>query len=73
MLLGIGAVGRALGSPARQALLPQLVPSELFSNAVTWNSSMFYIASVTGPAIGGRIMAMSDNGRGIRSGRDLPA
>ena len=56
-----GPSGWALGSPARQALLPQLVPAELFSNAVAWNSSVFYIASVTGPAVGGVVVAMSDN------------
>jgi MFS family permease len=61
LFLGIGAVGQALGSPSRAALLPQLVPSELFSNAVMWNSSVFYTASVTGPAIGGMILAMSGN------------
>ncbi len=52
-LLGMGAVGQALGSPSRAALLPQLVPAEMFSNAVAWNSSVFYVASVTGPVIGG--------------------
>ena len=61
LLLGIGAVGWALGNPARQALLPQLVPAELFSNAVAWNSSVFYIASVTGPVVGGIVVAMSSN------------
>ena len=58
LLLGIGAVGWALGNPARQALLPQLVPAELFSNAVAWNSSVFYIASVTGPVVGGAIVGV---------------
>ncbi len=60
-LLGIGAVGQALGSPSRSALLPHLVPTELFSNAVTWNSSVFYVGSVTGPVMGGVIVAMSDS------------
>jgi len=59
VLLGIGAVGWALGNPARQALLPQLVPAEIFSNAVAWNSSVFYIASVTGPIAGGLLVAAS--------------
>jgi MFS family permease len=61
LLLGTGAVGWALGTPARQALLPQLVPAEQFSNAVAWNISVFQIASVTGPAIGGIVVAMSDS------------
>lgn len=61
LLLGVGAVGQALGSPSRSAILPQLVPTGLFSNAVTWNSSVFYVASVTGPVIGGVVVAMSAN------------
>ncbi|MGQ9575603.1 MAG: MFS transporter [Thermoguttaceae bacterium] len=56
LLLGIGAIGQALGSPSRAALLAQLVRPEVFSNAVTWNSSVFQIASMTGPAIGGLIV-----------------
>ena len=56
VLLGVGAVGWALGNPSRQALLPHLVPSELFSNAVAWNSSVFYVASVTGPIAGGDLI-----------------
>jgi MFS family permease len=61
VLLALGAVGQALGSPSRAALLPQLVPSELFSNAVMWNSSVFYIASVTGPIVGGLIVGKFEN------------
>jgi MFS family permease len=57
ILLGIGAVAQALGNPSRSAMLPHLVPSETFVNAVTWNSTIYYLASVTGPAIGGGIMA----------------
>lgn len=39
-------------------MLPQLVPSETFSNAIAWNSTIFYLGSVTGPAVGGGIMAL---------------
>ncbi|MCR4413992.1 MAG: MFS transporter [Thermoguttaceae bacterium] len=53
VLLGIGAVSQALGGPSRAALLPQIVPQESFPNAVTWNTSVFQIASMTGPAAGG--------------------
>jgi MFS family permease len=60
-LLGIAAIGQALGSPSRAALLPQLIAPEVLPNAVTWSSSVFYIASVTGPAVGGGIMAFYEN------------
>lgn len=47
-----------LGRPARNALLPQLVPRESFHNVVTWNTTMFQISSVVGPAIGGFLIAI---------------
>jgi len=58
--LTVGAIGRALGSPSRASLLPQLVPAKIFSSAITWNSTAFYIATVTGPVVGGLIVAMSE-------------
>lgn len=60
-LLGVGAVAQALGSPSRAALLPQLVSSKQFSRAVTWNSSVFYIALVTGPVAGGLLLTADGN------------
>ncbi len=60
LLLGVGAVGQALNSPSRSALLPQLVPTEIFSNAVAWNSSAFYMGAVTGPVVAGVVMALSE-------------
>ncbi len=60
-LLALDAVGHALGNPSRAALLPHLVPTEAFANAVAWNSSVFYIAVVTGPAVGGCLMALAKN------------
>lgn len=53
LLLGIGAIGQALGGPSRAALLPQIVPAEHFSNAMTWSTTIFHVASMAGPAVGG--------------------
>jgi MFS family permease len=55
-LLTIDATALALGGPARSALLPRILSADKFSNAVSWYSSLFQIASVTGPAIGGLII-----------------
>jgi MFS family permease len=44
---------RAFSMPSGQALLPNLVPREDFTRAVALNSSMFQIATVLGPALGG--------------------
>ena len=52
-LLFVAGTTRAFGWAARSSLLLQLVPTEAFGNAVTWNSSAFESASVTGPALGG--------------------
>jgi predicted MFS family arabinose efflux permease len=35
--------------------MPQLVPRELYQNAITWNSTLWEAASITGPAVGGLI------------------
>ncbi len=51
----IGA-GRAFYGPATQALLPGLVPREIFPGAVGLNASVWQIASVTGPAIAGFLL-----------------
>ena len=58
-LLLLDAVALTLGRPARMSLLPHLVPRAIFPNAVTWNTSMFQISSVLGPALGGFIVATS--------------
>lgn len=53
LLLALAGVGRALSIPARWSLLPQVVPAELLRNAVTWNSSGWQLATISGPALGG--------------------
>jgi MFS family permease len=57
VLVVIGIV-RAFNSPAGRALLPVLVPVEVFPNAVAWNSTIFQGATILGPAIGGLLYAL---------------
>lgn len=45
--------GRAFSGPASAALVPHLVPEEHFVNAVTWGGTIFQLANITGPAVGG--------------------
>ncbi len=59
LILLTAGVGRAFLSPARASLLPQLVDREQFSNAVTWNSGGFHLASIIGPAVGGWLIYLS--------------
>jgi MFS family permease len=57
LCLFLTATARAFQGPARQAVLPHVVPPETLSNAITWNSSAFEVASVTGPALAGILVA----------------
>jgi MFS family permease len=59
LFLFLDAAAVILGRPARSALLPQLVPSHVFPNAVTWNTSLMQISAVIGPAIGGFVIIWS--------------
>jgi len=51
------SVSFAFDSPARQALVPSLVPLESFPRAVTYASTAQALAFATGPALGGIAIA----------------
>jgi len=59
LLLVVNGVGQTLGAPSRTALLPWIVPAEQFSGAVAWNSTVFQIATMVGPAVGGWLLSTS--------------
>jgi len=46
---------RGILMPAHTALLGQLVPRELLTGAATWGSTVWQVAAVTGPAVGGLV------------------
>ena len=48
---------RSFIMPSRAAFLPGIIPLEIFSTAVSWNSSGFEISSMAGPAIGGLLIS----------------
>ena len=58
-------VARAFLKPAGDALMFQLIPTSAFTNAATWNSSSFQLASVIGPALGGFSIALFRNATGV--------
>jgi len=60
VLLVVAGVGRAVAMPARWALLPHVVPPHLLTNAVTWNSSGWQLATISGPSLGGFVIAALD-------------
>lgn len=50
-------IGRSFLQPARTALGAEIVPRELYPNAVAWRSSVWQVAAVLGPALGGFMYA----------------
>lgn len=59
VLLGLAA---AFEGPARSALLPAIVRPETFANAVTVSTTVSQLAAVTGPALGGVLIATASVG-----------
>ena len=55
----IAGTARTFLWPASSAFLPQLVSRENFSKAVTWSSGSFHLSAVTGPAVGGALIALT--------------
>ncbi|MEM0899297.1 MAG: MFS transporter [Pseudomonadota bacterium] len=59
-LAGFG-VARAFLGPASQSLVVNLVPRQVFPNAVAWNSSAWQVATIAGPVMGGLIYGVGAN------------
>jgi MFS family permease len=57
LLAACSSAAGAFDLPARQALVPNLVPREHLPNAISLNTIMLQIASVAGPALGGVVIA----------------
>jgi MFS family permease len=57
VLAGASSAAGAFDLPARQSLVPNLVPREHLPNAISLNTSMVQVASVIGPAAGGLVIA----------------
>lgn len=55
--LFLNAAARSFQGPARQAILAHLVPRDAVGRAVMWNSSAQEIATISGPALGGILIA----------------
>jgi MFS family permease len=53
VVIFVGGVARSFLQPARQALGAELVPRALYPSAVAWRSSIWQLAAVLGPALGG--------------------
>jgi MFS family permease len=58
LLFGTGTF-RALGWPASSAIVTGLVPAKIFSNAATWRSNTYQLATAVGPVVGGFLLKLS--------------
>jgi MFS family permease len=58
ILVAVGTSAVAFDSPARQALIPSLVPRAHLTNALSLNSTTFQLAMVVGPSLAGFIIAV---------------
>ncbi|MEI6899219.1 MAG: MFS transporter [Bacteroidota bacterium] len=54
-MVAISGISRAFLYPSTIALMSQMVPRELYATSSTWNSALWHIAAITGPAIGGLV------------------
>lgn len=57
--LAVIGAARAFNNPAESALTPQMVEPAYYQNAATWNSSVWQLSAITGPAISGGIIALT--------------
>jgi MFS family permease len=61
----LAAIASAVGAfdlPARNALVPSLVPREHLPNAISLNTIMFQTAAVAGPSLGGLLIGKTNVG-----------
>jgi MFS family permease len=57
LLTAIASAASAFDTPARQSLMPSLVPARDFPNAVSLGVTVFYVAMIGGPALAGFLLA----------------
>ncbi len=55
----VSSLASGFSGPARAAMLPQFVPQVDYEPAIRWSTSMFQVASMVGPALGGWVLAIS--------------
>jgi len=59
LVIFLSGVARSFTRPAFTALSAELIPREIYTNAVTWRSSSWQMAAIGGPALGGLLYGFS--------------
>lgn len=57
IVLTLVGVVRSFSGPVTRAILPHLVPVEIFPSAFAWHASVYQTATILGPAVGGLVYA----------------
>ena len=58
-IVSLSATARSFMRPAVFALSAEVIPRELYPNAVAWRTSTWHLAAVAGPALGGLLYGFS--------------
>ena len=61
LAMALVGVGRAFWMPAGQAMVVNLVPTEMFPRAAAFNATLFQCAMIAGPAVGGVLYALGES------------
>jgi MFS family permease len=64
LAMALFGAGRAFWMPAGQAMIVNLVPTEVFPRAVGFNSTLFQTSMIGGPALGGVLYAFGETALG---------
>lgn len=59
VVIALSATARSFMRPAVFALSAEILPRELYANAVAWRTSTWHLAAVAGPAAGGLLYGFS--------------
>ena len=62
LLTAAGAAAAAFDEPARQSIVPNLVPLKHLANAVSLNTLLWQLATIIGPALAGVLVGLFDVG-----------
>ncbi len=57
VMIFVTGIARGFLSPSLIALRAQIVPRELYANATAWSSTIWQIAAIVGPILGGILLA----------------
>lgn len=71
ILTALSSAAVAFDNPARQAMMPTLVPARNLPNAISLGMVSFQVATIVGPVLAGLVLASATNGYYLRSSQSV--